>query len=78
MYYTSEDFLREGARHIGRSGGRGISSTRTNFYIPVDTEREITERGVITSFEDHRREESEAIINRIAFGCTNRQMVRSS
>jgi len=44
----------------------------------IDTERAIRQRGGITLFEEHRREKSEAIINRHAFGCTNRQVVRSS
>jgi len=66
MYYTSDDFHRE------------EGSTLTNFYIPVDTERAITERCGITWFKEHTREKFEVIINGLAFGCTNRQMVRSS
>jgi len=78
VYYISDDFLRGGTRHISRSEGRGTSYTLTDFYIPVDTEKAIRERSGITWFEEHRREKSEAIINGIAFYCSNRQVVRSS
>jgi hypothetical protein len=66
MCYTLDDLHREEC------------SILTNFYIPVDTERAIIERCGITWFKDHRREKFEAIVNRLAFGCTNRQVVRSS
>jgi hypothetical protein len=47
---------------IRHSRERGIRSTLTNFYIPVDTERAIRERDGITWFKEHRREKCETIV----------------
>jgi hypothetical protein len=78
VYYTSDDFIREGTRYNCNSRVRRIDITPTNFYIPVDIDKAIRERGEIAWFEEHKREKSEAIINGIASCCTDRQVVRSS